>query len=285
MLEFEEAIQENFNVISKSGVEFNCYCPFHDDRIGGRGNLYINGKTGFYFCHNCHSKGKLDSYIPTPGSLLERVQTMQRDGFGARSAFSHPQTLPDGFLAQFGYKHPYWTDRGLTEATVAKFELGFDITKNHAIIPFRDHVENLIGVIRRTLNDDDPWKYKNPNGILSNHYLFGSHLLEGRRKVALVEGPADALACWNARVPALAVFGSYLSQSQVSLLRRLGVYHCVLMFDNDKPGRQAVYNSFNSLVGFTVSEGVYRPYWGRKDPGELTPQQCRKMYHSSTLMV
>lgn len=285
MLQYEEAIKAGFELTGRSGNEFTAWCPWHEDSHGGRSNLYINGKTGFYFCHVCHAKGKLEVHKPSPESLLGRVQDMKQNGIGSKKVMREPETLPEAFLEQFRYVNPYWETRGLTEATVDEWDLGFDVIQNHATIPFRDHNGNLKGVIRRTLNDDEVWRYKNPSAVLSNHYLFGSHMLEGRRKVALVEGPADALACWNARVPAVAVFGSYVSDHQIKLMRRLGIYHAVLMFDDDKAGRKANKETWHRLHHFTVSKGTYRNYWGAKDPGALKPAQIRKLFHSAKMIT
>jgi DNA primase len=150
-------------------------------------------------------------------------------------------------------------------------------------IPLRDEQKRLLGVITRRLDDQKP-KYRYPKGFKIGQHLFASWLIrQHHTKVAIVEGSVDSMACWDARIAALGLLGSRLTDDQRDLLKRLGVQHVVLMLDNDKAGREGTYQVYEALkgTGIRVSVGVYRPYWQEKDPAALTPARRRKQFHSA----
>jgi DNA primase len=142
----------------------------------------------------------------------------------------------------------------------------------------------VMGVIFRRLDNEKP-KYLYPKGFAIGKALFGSwHVREGAiTKVALVEGPLDVVASWNARVPALGLLGAQLTRDQRRLLLSLGVRQVVIMTDRDRAGLKAVQQIKQRLYksGIIVKVGEYRSYWVGKDPGELKPIQVRKMFHSA----
>lgn len=279
-MKYEEVIRQRFDVVSVSGDEFLCRCPFHNDT--GKPNLYVNGVKGLYYCHACQAKGSLKD-VPVEEDwrkLLARIEGSDRP---------RQKYMRNEYLKQFRHPHPYWSEqRGFSEKTIKRFELGYDIMRNEGVIPVRDHRSRLIGVIRRRFDadvDGGP-RYLYPKGFPLSKTLFGMWLLGVRhRKVALVEGSLDAIACWNARVPALALLGSRLSEAQHDLLHKLGIEHVVVFTDNDRAGRAAVEQIHEEVHGLQVSAVQYRPYWSGKDPGDLTEKQIRKAYHSARLLT
>jgi DNA primase len=188
------------------------------------------------------------------------------------------------WLRQFDNYTPYWEEqRGFTESTIRKFQLGYDPFRDEGIIPVRNEDNEIIGVIRRRLNITDKGpRYLYPKGFPLSRTLFGSWMLGSKHnRVALVEGSLDCVACWDAGVPALALLGARLSSTQHNLLHKLGVEHVVIMTDNDAAGRDAVDQITSDSSGLMISVGLYRHYWNAKDPGELTPQQIKKMFYSA----
>jgi DNA primase len=199
----------------------------------------------------------------------------------------HPervQVFNEGWLKQYQDGHPAWEERGLSPDIIHRFDLGYDYMKDVLTIPVRDEAGSLLGVVTRRLDDGRP-KYRYPKGFPIGRYLFGAWMIaEGeRRTVALVEGSIDAIACWDARVPALALLGSRITKDQVGVLKRLGVHTAVIFTDNDGPGRDAIPQVAEALRSNSIAPRVvqYRPYWRAKDPAELTPMRRRKAYHSA----
>lgn len=313
-MRYEPLIRQTFQVMGQSGDEFVCKCPWHDDR--GKPNLYVNGVKGVYLCHACGAKGHLSSIskeIPEADTtdVRRRLKSLQAEA-------PVPRYYSEGWLKQYDFHHPYWTEtRGFSDATIERFNLGYDPIQNLCTIPIRDRRNHILGVITRRLDNERP-KYLDPKGLKKGKHLFGAWLVRSRhRRVALVEGPLDCVSCWDARVPAMALMGARITEDQVLELLRLGIEHVVLMMDNDRAGHgfpvhrssrrgqcdvcgrpgsskgdehpaTGTFQVHDALrgTGIIVSVGNYRPYWfhnGRpsKDPGDLTPAQRRKMFHSA----
>lgn len=279
---WEDVIRQRFDVQAQSGDEFICRCPWHNDQ--GKPNLYVNGKKGVWLCHSCGSKGHLRSItqsmpaVKTDGvrkALLEQMST---------SSNERPLYKAEGWLKKFDFPHDQWDER-LSPACQERFQVGYDPFTDLLTIPIRDSRGRLLGVITRRLDDLKP-KYRYPKGVKIGTLLFASWLIRKRhRKVAIVEGSVDTMACWDARVPALGLLGSRMTEDQRDLLLRLGVQHVVLMLDNDNAGRagQQQVNEMLQGTGILVSVGVYRSYWGDKDPSALNADRRRKMFHSARL--
>lgn len=278
-MSFLPQIKSRFEVHHQEGDEVVCKCPFHDD--GGKPNLYVNSMTGLYYCFVCGARGKVDS--GTRPEMAEAAANLRSRLHRLREPESEIEVghYPDEWLLQF-LPSPYWSEeRGFSERTIQRFHLGWDPVTGHLTIPIYSMQGNVLGVIYRRTDDVKP-KYLHPRGFRTSRHLFGSHLVVQRhRKVALVEGPLDAIALWDAGIPALALYGARLSDGQNELLKKLGVQTVVVMTDNDRPGREAVADVKAKVRGMQVMVGVYQPHWGAKDPGELSKVRRKGMYHSA----
>jgi 5S rRNA maturation endonuclease (ribonuclease M5) len=279
-MSWDAIIERTFEVTGKSGDEFVCKCPWHDDQ--GKPNLYINGYKGVFLCHACGAKGHLRSLGETP---LVEVSTLREKLHRLQTPPLKIKYYSEAWLAQFAFDHPYWSTRGLSPEIVKQFGLGFDPVDNVLTIPLKDDKGRVRGVIKRRLDNEKP-KYLYPSGVKIGQILFGADLVRKSkfRKVALVEGSLDAIACWDSRIPALGLLGARITHDQRLLLQSLNIHTVVTMTDNDNAGREAAAQIKESLRGIHVLEGVYRPYWTAKDPADLKPQQRRKLYHSAGIV-
>lgn len=272
-------IRQRFRVVGTSGNEFVCRCPFHNDQ--GKPNLYINGVSGLYLCHSCGAKGSLlkkGEALPATDTrhVRERLQKMTK-------ADEREQFKPEGWLKQFDFPHDGWKHRGLSDDIIKQFGLGYDPFRNVLTVPLRNDEGRLQGVISRRLDDQKP-KYLYPKGYKTGKHLFGAWLLQDQTTVALVEGSVDAMACWDARVPALALLGSRMTPDQRKVLQKKAIRKVVIMTDNDSAGQTAVVQIKDMLdgSGIAVYVGWYRSYWHNcKDPADLKPDRRRKMFHGS----
>lgn len=79
----------------------------------------------------------------------------------------------------------------------------------------------------------------------------------------------DALALWDAQIPAMAIYGSRISPTQVRVLQRLQPLSITLAFDNDKAGVEAtnlvLSSPLNSIINVVDWAGV-----DAKDVAELS---------------
>lgn len=282
-MKWEPLIRRTFDVQGTSGSEFVCKCLWHDD--GKKPSLYVNGVKGVYCCHACGKKGHLRNIaraIPATSTddIRNRLKLLDDRQSNQRRVYS------EGWLAQFDHHHRYWGRRGFSDECIKRFQLGYDPIKRVVTIPVRDPRGQLLGVITRVIEAkvNGP-RYRYPKGFPIGNHLFASWMIKNQRKVALVEGTLDAIACWDARVPALALYGSRITSHQVKLLVRLGIEQVVIFTDNDKAGIEAVDQIADALkgTGILTRRVQYRTYWSAKDPGELQPDQIRKAFHSAKI--
>ena len=256
-------------------------CPWHTDTSNG--HLYINSEYGKYICFSCGAKGSLDR----SGFKLPAISTSHvRDRLMAvKEPKSETKFYPDEWLTQFDFvPTDYWSVvRGYDAATIARFRLGYDFTTDRATLPQWDVYGRLLGVTYRSFDKYGP-KYLHPDGFKVGHHLYGAWLVTNQTQVALVEGQPDSITGWSARIPALGLMRSDITQHQVKLLQHMGIRSVVLMLDNDEAGIKGTIRTYESLrnSGIRVRAGWYRPYWNAKDPDELRkPDRLRKMYHSA----
>ena len=272
-----ELVEQQFDVVHYEGKEAVCRCPWHND--SGRPNLYVNTETGLYICFSCGAKGKAD--LNKPVSTEDNLHRLRNRLKKLGDTDENPVMLrSEDWLNQFDHEHPYWSGRGFSERTIKSFGLGWSPITDTVTIPIRDSRGRLLGVIHRVLDGSKP-KYLHPKGFQTGRNLFGSWLIGGHKKVAIVEGPLDAIACWDAGVPAVAAYGSRLTTGQAELVKKLGVTTLVVMTDNDLPGREAVLSIKKGLTGVGVYVGVYEPHWSAKDPGELSKVKRKQMYYTA----
>ena len=288
---WEDAIRDRFEVQSVSVNEFVCICKWHDD--GNRGNLYVNGDTGLYFCFACGAKGSLESDL---GEVpLRDAHDVLRVINKNRARDRMPKIYDESYLSPYLSDDPWdgWLDRGIPHDVQKKFSLGVDVFDSGTlIIPVRDRHRRLYGVVKRYIDgrvnsDGRKLKYHNPPLHMGQFLLGAEHLRTRHHKIAIVEGPIDALKCWSERVPAVASWGTGMTHNQEQVLRSSRIRELVLMYDNDAAGESAARSLQQQITWCRISVGKYRHYWRTadgtpvNDPGELTGQRIRKMFHSA----
>ncbi len=252
MYKYEALVEKHFQVGGRSGEEWMVRCISHRDSTA---SMQINVEKGLWLCFTCGAKGNAKALLRELGLQWSEPEVDVADLRARIDALRTPDAkvqtiLPESYLRRFQIPTRAWRDRGITPATVAAFDLGYDMMGDYLTIPIRDINGALLGVIKRYMGDDVPGnqRYKYPLGFKRSQNLFGSWLVEhdpDAHTVVLCEGSLDAVKLWQANHPALAVYGSSISESQVRLLRRLGVVRVVLFFDDDPAGEKAA----NSCLG------------------------------------
>lgn len=296
-MKYTKAIEESFTVKGVSGAEYQVLCPWHAD---DEGKLYVNGMTGLYICFagSCGIRGSIarNGNLPDPSQtttsdVRDRIRTLTQVSTQFKTydrTYLAPYLAP-GAITKADPPNDRalptwqaWEDRGVTPQIQAKLDLGVDMFDNGTlIIPVKDRFGRIYGVVRRFMDGRVP-KYRYPTGLHMGQFVFGLDVLGKRhQKVAVVEGSIDAARCWSARVPAIAVWGCRMTQEQEFQIRKAGIRTMVLMLDNDDAGSKGMDQIEESITWCHISRGQYRPYWNVKDPGELSAQRIRKMFHSA----
>lgn len=268
----ERAVRKTFDVRSSSGDELLCLCRWHED---SNPSLYINVVKGAYICFSCGASGGLKALkqvlkLP-PGQLIPLDPAKVRQQTLMLKYQQRLEAMPESILRAYqSTPTDLWTKRGFSEKVIKMAGLGFDLEANAGTIPFRTRSGTLLGVIRRYSDPQVKPKYRYPTGAPISRTLWGSWLMINTDTVALCEGSLDAVALWDADIPAVALLGCRLSDAQERLLGALGVSKVTLFLDNDRAGREASESIAQRLRRrYVVRTAVY-PDRHAKDPGELS---------------
>lgn len=250
MTSLTDAVRARFDVAREIGDELIVRCPDpdHDDH---NPSAAINIVKRVWTCYACGAGGDVASLLGGGVSLEpstdDVVSSLKREVADMDTKIS---TLPERWMDQFlGAPHPYWIDRGFSEETIAKFQLGYDFAfQPHpdeppveaVTIPLRAPNGGLLGVIHRRLDGGKP-KYHYPRHADVSTCLFAYERVRGGiGSIVLTEGAVDAMLLWQEGIPALAAYSDRLSASQTALIRALDPIHVTLAFDADTVGLRAV---------------------------------------------
>lgn len=312
-------VETHLEVQQRQGSEYAVCCPIHGER---HASMRINVDKGVYFCHGCKARGGMKALARVLGvsyrynkaeagmaQLMHKLDLLRR-GTGEVA----DSILSEDILKRYSLgSTSYWTDprphgRGLNEETVEAFDLGYDPMEEAAIIPIRNMYGDLLGVTRRALRKDAQIRYRDPKGFKKTKHLFGSWFVAEAETpyVVITEGPLDCIKVWQAGHPSVAVYGSYVSEHQMMLLRRMGIVSVVFMFDNDKQGLAAIkqckgfmetnqkkpdgtkvwaYNPATDMRKFFVLKRASYDGCGGNDPGDLTDEEIDNAVRSARVLL
>lgn len=251
-----QALARHLKDATRSGDEVLSLCPFHQD---SKPSFHFNVRKGLFICFACGEKGsakklarRLDLALVENATVDGLVDAMK--ALEAAQLEPPNKVIPERSLGRFaGTPHFYWKQRRkFSNATCKAFNLGYDPIRDELTIPYRNLYGELLGVIRRRLEDNVYPKYLYPKGVKKNLLLFGIEKVYAGQldRVALVEGSLDAVWCWQNGIPAVATLGSSLSEEQVDLLHEAGIHTVVLLHDYDLAGRKGAFQAFRLLDEF-----------------------------------
>lgn len=156
----------------------------------------------------------------------------------------------------------YWTQRGLTDATIDRFLLGFDgsrytIPALYRGVPF--------GVKRRQSEIADKFSDKYVSVAGSRVGIFNADVLWTSRDVIICEGEIDAMLLSQVGYNAISSTGGAGTWRAQWATLFAGVPNIVILYDNDEAGRNGAL-----LVRSTLARARIATYPdGIKDAGEL----------------
>jgi len=289
-MKYERFANTHLKVVNQNGNEINALCPLpdHPER---HPSFRFNVKTGLWMCMGCGEKGNaimlaqrlgvnLLTDVASSDTLRRRSGALRRHG--GRPDDQRTMRMAETALRRFE-SSSYWTEkRGFSEATVRRFQLGYDPISERLTIPIRNSYGELLGVIYRRTDDGKP-KYLNPRGFARGRSLFASwHMRKSAyERVALTEGPLDAVACWDAGIPAMSLFGASITDGQVKLMQSLSIRQAVIFTDNDKAGAIAAVQVTEKLRGTGMHSRIAEYTTNHKDPGEMPGGVLRNVYEET----
>ena len=150
----------------------------------------------------------------------------------------------------------YYIDRGYSSSILKEYDVGLCTRTgapmyNRVVVPIydQDHKYMVGCTARSTANEQSP-KWLHSKGFDADSYLYNywkaKDYIKESGTAILVEGPGDV---WkleeNGIHNSVAMFGTYLSESQKDLLDILGTMTLVVLTDNDEAGKMGAESIFH----------------------------------------
>lgn len=174
------------------------------------------------------------------------------------------------YLRRRGHSHADAQQAGLVRRD------GSDFFQQRLMIPIRDERGRTVAFTGRTVLPDEVRKYVNTSETpvhAKARVLFALDVarpaIESEGFAVLVEGQFDAVTAHQFGVRnAIAASGTALTPEQIGLLRRF-TDELVLVFDNDRAGRNAIERAVKLALDAGMRSRVVRLPEGVKDPDEF----------------
>lgn len=194
-------------------------------------------------------QGADDIPVPTESESMDRswIENQKRKNTAIRGF----TPINEHNLEVFSYTTPIteWLNEGIDSNTLQKFEIGYFARDNAISIPHRDKSGNLIGIRQRELNPDrvENFGKYHPSmieGRVLSHRL-GSNLyglnntisaIARHKRILLYESEKSVLKTdtfYGEDNYSVAVCGSNITDTQIAIIKTLGVEKVILAFDKE----------------------------------------------------
>ena len=152
--------------------------------------------------------------------------------------------LPEDCMEKYEFdkdKLSIWTDEGITEEELTKYDVMYDSLSNRIVFPLRSMSGEIINIVGRTLDDDYKNKktpkyiYFKPLGILDTLYGFFENQISivEKNEIIIFEGSKSVMKADTFGVKnSVAILTSHLNPYQMLLLVKLGA-RVVFALDED----------------------------------------------------
>ena len=203
--------------------ELKAECPFkdlHASQTDNNPSLTVNLAKGVYYCNSCHSKGNVHTMIMHVYNLSkEEAWFKLGDALDIQRPDGTKPTRPDietGLIASYHKNLMQLTGplrtmlvekRGLTDATLTEFQLGWD--ESRITIPIWDEYNTLVNFRKYKWNSkDDQWKVINYKDELGNAYgevrMYGIERVtdDSIKEIIWCEGELDRICSEQHGFPA-----------------------------------------------------------------------------------
>jgi len=315
------------SIESETPEDYICFCPYHNNNSSP--SFAISFETGLFFCFNpaCNVTGNLMDLVQHVGDYTffqaaRLIKKAEVTGVSFADRFEKLIEEKIDFVPFDGqiiedrhkdlWKHPqavkYLTkDRGFTEETLQKFQIGYSAKRDLIMVPMHDPDGMPVGVIGRSPSSTNK-VFKNSKGLPTSKTLFNYHRAKRSGGTGvIVEASFDAMRIDQAgTVGAMALLMGHFSKFHKQLVQR-SFDKIIIMTDNDqpkfydgcakcrkrglelcaghRPGLELGNKIANELIGTKIYWSWYdKDRWPKhptkdrfvKDPGEMTDDQIRQ---------
>ena len=250
-----------------AGVELHDQSPA-DRRASERKRriLELNELAALYYAHVLHSTAAGEEGRKLMAERQVGEETAHRFGLGYAPGGANFAT----FLRKRDRSIPASQDAGLLRRD------GQDWFQLRLMVPIRDERGRVVAFAGRTVRSEEPRKYVNtPESPVytKGRVLFGLDLarpaIEERGHAVVMEGQFDVIVAHQFGVAnAVASSGTALTPDQATLLKRY-TDELVLVFDNDRAGREATHRVVELAGGRQLQTRVVHLTGDAKDPDEF----------------
>lgn len=276
--------------LKEGDKEITASCPMHPERLGREdrhASWSINRHTGAHHCFSCGWKGNLNSLFADMGiDMPSDIQTELQLASLSSAKHKLPKVTNKAQtpVTPRGVSDDYWElgellpvpaplveMRHLTADALADYGVGWDGERKCWVLPIRMPDGTLLGAQYKQSGA----MFNQPKDVPKSTTLFGIDVQKRTNTVAVVESPLDAVRLHALNIPAVAAFGSHLSDAQIKMLDSYFVV-VVMTLDWDDAGRKGT-EAFNkrrrqiapSLASLTFnSEGL-----PGTDPGDVSSDE------------
>jgi DNA primase len=293
--EILDIAQKYLQNVRPSGAEnIMSLCPFHEDNTP---SFAMNVLNGVYFCHSCHAKGNLYTFLRGVGVSRAMMDLQYKELLteARRAAPAAPSTsdpgvfslspLDESVLGHFdGYTLTSLLANGFEEQTIRHFDVGYDRWHGLITYPIYDVEGRLVAINGRTIYEGTRPRYKiydreytkwglpariswDKRKVLYNlHTIYSAqqaHNTPSQKHLVVVEGYKACMWVWQAGIRnVVALMGSYLSWEQRWLIEKFDgrVY---FFLDNNDAGITGTYDACKTMRdhGSTIDAHVIEyPY-------------------------
>ena len=178
---------------------------------------------------------------------------------------------PERYQAAVQIPAPYYVGRGYDAKTLERYDVGYAKKTHRVVVPiYSDDHKSIVGMTARSMWDQcekcsyyhnpraiacpadigaqiNACKWKNSPGFEAAHYLYNlwfarPHIIYSKT-IILVEGPGDVWRLEEAGIKnSVAMFGTDLTEEQLTLIESSWAMNVVVLTDNDEAGRKAAQN-------------------------------------------
>lgn len=251
---------------SGHGLERAFLCHVHPDNSP---SASVNSSTGMWCCYTCGAKGryKHGEFDISPDSLIAEIEKVE-------TILSAEQSYKSDFwMAKYLAAGPgtYWRSR-FTEEACAHFQLGS--LGSEAVIPYRDALGRLLGVISRDTSGERKARYLYPKNARVGENLFNLTNCTGD-VIFLTEGATDSIAAWEVGLhDTMAIYGSQLRPVQSFRLNQYAPKTIVCAFDQDDAGDTAYRSVCRQMWDYRVERLEWDTY---KDLAAMPLEERQEM--------
>jgi DNA primase len=167
---------------------------------------------------------------------------------------------------QPGKGKDYLHKRGITDASIDRYLLGYSEKQGMVTIPVHSPDGMCVGFVGRSIVGKE---FKNSTGLPRSRTMFNLHRIKRYDKIFVVEASFDAMRIEQTGRHAAATLGASVSSAQIDLLKRY--FNSIILVQDDDDAGLAMRTKLKQYLGSTVIAA--KPPAGMKDIGDMDDVQ------------